>query len=144
MKLPLNITLAMLSGCASWDPGVTGCVGTRKGGVWEGRAHQKFPHTPTQTPSSPSTPAPPHYTHSHSLPLSVHDKFLGSQYAMQPGSPVPRSLQWHGAPLHSLHHLYPTPISAMLSLLHSLVYSSVSPEWGGGSCSAAFRGKEGE
>lgn len=58
MKLPLNITLVMLSGCASRDPGAG----------WGDAGHQKFPHTPAQPPFSPSTLAPPHHTHSRCLP----------------------------------------------------------------------------
>lgn len=88
MNLPLNITLVMLSGCASRDPGVTVCVGTAEGGG--GVRGTRNPLIPWHSPASPPPPQLPHIIRtpapSH---IPVLDKFLGSQHAMQPGSPVP-------------------------------------------------------
>lgn len=98
MKLPLNITLVVLSGCASWDPGVTGCVGTE--GWGEDAGHQKPPHTLAQPPFSPSTPASPHHTHSCSFPPPSASQipWLTACNAARLLSPL-GCLQGHGPPL---------------------------------------------
>lgn len=147
MKLPLNIILVMLSGCASWDPGVTMCMGTRRD-----TGQQKFPHTLAQPLFFPPTPPPPHNTHSFPPPAAQQIRWLTTCNA--PGLPSTLDpLQGHELPppSHSLHNLHspphpppPPPISAIVSLLHSLVYTSLPQGWGEGLCSPAFRGKEGE
>lgn len=118
MKLPLNITLVILSGCVSRDLGVTLCVGTRRG-----TGHQKYPHTLAQPPFLPSTPPPPHNTHSFPPPGAQQIPWLTTCNASRLLSTLD-PLQGHELPPPScsLHNLYSPPLQSQQSFPCSIAW----------------------